>query len=822
MCTQIMHATDDATSLASQRTLVSFMRVLYLGVEPPEGLAPRIVADCLDVLEEPAKVLAPHAATILACLVRAAPSTAYLALYGMLEQMLTYWKNADDVSVRAPILEHIGTLLRALRDAYEGRETWGAAAPSQPAAKAVGFGTASSSTSAVTPTPVSAEGSTAAPKASPAPARSYEIDSRPLEPFRDDLVGALANGLRSTQYRLPALHAFLALARIPGFLEAREIDYLTEGVNELLLAAHGDEVRGPALDGLRELSLRHSHILEATTLPLLFAALPDRMSSSGDAALQEAERSRLRRALSALARLCAQPNLFDTLVVRVVTKLDLACAADYSAPAEREANVGYVRGLLVTLQTLLEDKASERHTDLPRYAVSLPPRLLSLVFAAAVRSSAGAAAVPVAADPRVVADVGSAVTTLVRMLEPAKQQSLVAWLYPLIEAGQQGPLSLGPGLASSEVRFLPLATDAQPAHRAALPAFLAAYVALHKSVPPPRGGDAVQWARELLPWTLAAASRAEETAGCAALAAVFNKSIAEPLQPEAAALLDDFWHSCIEQASADPQRRRIALRIWCWIAKALMTRTSAAAEGMLLRILSLFDTPDLARDAARGLGLIARTDDGVLSKENGAVVRLLHRQRFYSFVLPKIIAGYREAQPAPGAPAAAVQGVYLIALAALLPSMPRQTTRERLSDLFPLLLRALDLPDAGARASAAQTVALAAAVGKKERSDAILAGSVPEGAPKRENMPLDLVESHVSTLIERLLSVATPSEHSPAVSLPSCRVICLLDADCCALGHSHRSAAMPRVPRALRHVRGAAPAPRARSARPRRSRRRHR
>lgn len=97
--------------------------------------------------------------------------------------------------------------------------------------------------------------------------------------------------------------------------------------------------------------------------------------------------------------------------------------------------------------------------------------------------------------------------------------------------------------------------------------------------------------------------------------------------------------------------------------------------------------------------------------------------------------------------------------------MPRQTTRERLADLFPLLIRALDLPDALARASAAQTIALAAAVGKKERTEELLEAKGADGAPKREGAPLDLVESHTSTLIERLIVVATKSEFSPPVSI---------------------------------------------------------
>ena len=68
-------------------------------------------------------------------------------------------------------------------------------------------------------------------------------------------------------------------------------------------------------------SVAPSHVSD-NTLPLLFSALPDR-APPRDA---EAERIRYWRTLASLKKLCTQPDLFETLVVRLSTKLDLLCS----------------------------------------------------------------------------------------------------------------------------------------------------------------------------------------------------------------------------------------------------------------------------------------------------------------------------------------------------------------------------------------------------------------------------------------------------------------------------------------------------------------
>jgi len=105
--------------------------------------------------------------------------------------------------------------------------------------------------------------------------------------------------------------------------------------------------------------------------------------------------------------------------------------------------------------------------------------------------------------------------------------------------------------------------------------------------------------------------------------------------------------------------------------------------------------------AAKAIGEIAAAD-GILTKKNHAIVKILHAQKYVNEVLPRIIANAR------GASDDQFQAAYLVASTALLRSIPRAAYVHAIPTLMPLLLRGLDLPDADIRASVIDTLLAAA------------------------------------------------------------------------------------------------------------------
>lgn len=766
---EIMAATDEETSVYAQKALASFLRVLYGNIGAAQGLpdddviATRIVSDALNELEAPEKSLAKPATDLLVSMVKACPATAHLAVYALLDQMLTMFKDPEVVSIRAPILGHIATILRALREVYatEDDAVVKAASTADTAQPSLfKFAAPSTSTTANATDTVMAT------------ARTYEEDGRPLDPVRDELLSALSNGIRSPSYRSSALLAFVHLTHIPTFLTPAETNYMAESVNELILSPSADDVRGAALDGLRDIARVNPRVLEETTLPLLFARLPDRMPP-GDG--QDKVKGVVRRALGALARLCHQEKLFDMLVVKLFTKLELTCATPSLTSEERDGNVGYVRGLLTTVLTVLEEKVHDVSSanELARYGATLPSRLFSLVLTGAMRVKADEEP-PVATDEKVIRDVGRLLTVLVRTLAVDKQTELAHWMYGALLNGD-----VGASLRIDEASFQPLEQSAPVAQRNTVYVFAAALIPLSKAVALPV--EATEWLSRMLQFILTCTSTLQADAGYRLLASGVNKHLPEPLSSQAVALIDAFWHSEVHKRGASDTHREgwtldgvtrhcRAIRAWFWLCKGLMVRNSKQGEELFERArVALFSntaSPYVAKEAAKCTGLVAQSDDGILSKENGAVVRLLWKQKFFAYLLPRIIDAYNEGLAKSSSDETA--SINLIALSSVLSHMPRQTTKDRLAAIFPLLIRALDLEDASARQSACTTLTLAAAVGKQDRDASIRSGANEDGSKDSINS-LDLVESHLTTLTDRLLYLCKPSKDSP----PATRIAAL-------------------------------------------------
>jgi DNA repair/transcription protein MET18/MMS19 len=142
------------------------------------------------------------------------------------------------------------------------------------------------------------------------------------------------------------------------------------------------------------------------TLPLLFVALPDE-APGRDSPI---EISKYRRVLQLLARLCIQPTLFETLVIRLSAKLDLLFArADDTEDTEPVA--AYAHSLLQTISRVLAAKVKENHVDIPKYLDLLIIPLYNLFVSSALKKPDG-----IATNERLLVVAGKVVSFVVRVL----------------------------------------------------------------------------------------------------------------------------------------------------------------------------------------------------------------------------------------------------------------------------------------------------------------------------------------------------------------------------------------------------------------------
>ena len=177
-----------------------------------------------------------------------------------------------------------------------------------------------------------------------------------------------------------------------------------------------------------------------------------------------------------------------------------------------------------------------------------------------------------------------------------------------------------------------------------------------------------------------------------------------------------------------------------WIAKALVLR-HANTDEVLKRLLDLLTDTTHGTIVARGFGLLLAPDE-ILSKENGAIIRSLAKQKVFNICVPAIASSFRDAD-------LVVKSNYLVALSGILRYISTDILMPEIETLLPLLLQSLDLDDQVVKAATIETLTV-----------------VSQETPSA-------LEGHVSSLVSRLLkAAANPRANIPVLSLHRSKESC--------------------------------------------------
>ncbi|KAI6041217.1 ARM repeat-containing protein [Pisolithus marmoratus] len=301
---EIFQPVDAATDKAALDTLQAFVRVLQSSpVVADEGqpdsmdnFVRTVCGDCLDAIGEPEKPQAKAGMKILCSFLSIAhtgvENLSSYAIAQATEKLVTIFHDPMEVSNRPSVIALLTDLLNSL------------APPEDLPTPDKRVVTASSST-------------------------SFSQDL--LTPSKDAVLGLLTVGLKAPSTRVQSLHGLAALIRVPSAVTKDELGYIVLEVSEFV-GKEPDEAEDSTSDVLSLLSsiaiLAPQH-LATQVLPPLFLALPDR-APPRDA---HSQRAAYWCALSALSQLCTHPELFETFVIRLTTKLDLLCSPLPSASA---------------------------------------------------------------------------------------------------------------------------------------------------------------------------------------------------------------------------------------------------------------------------------------------------------------------------------------------------------------------------------------------------------------------------------------------------------------------------------------------------------
>ncbi|KAG9009002.1 hypothetical protein FRB94_012639 [Tulasnella sp. JGI-2019a] len=670
---EILQPIDAETENRALGTTQALIRTIYDGSpDAPEDLVKDICKECVEILKEPEKNQAQHAVKILSALVMTTTTVRLFALKNAVSHLLRLSVQPDEAANRRQILQHLTGLVTATEVHF--------------------------STSGV----------------------SY-ADEKSLEEFKDQLLGAFSSGLKSSETRVPALNGLQHMVQIPYLLSTDEVQYIVHQIDELLGPSPDlEDTRGSALNVLAVISKSTPKLIEEITLRSMFSALPD-IAPSRDA---KVERAAYQSVLKSLLALCSHVDLFETFVIRLFTKLELVCSGvvtigDTSPTNElevvAECNAAYAHAILVTIDQVLQKKTSEEHTDLPKYTDRIIARIFALSVDAANRPDSGAS---IAIHPRLLKVSASILSTLTRCLTAERQAQLLTRLVSSFQSGDFSTITHGAPVPSGSCPGSPLEVcsgvmcgpsllnrpltsqpSASATQRSLTVLFAGSAIAIHRNVQIPVP-DASLWLQGMVQWTLdLASSELQAEAGMNIIAAVLNKHT-DNLVGFMSAGFPAVW-AAITSTDRSIDGRRKAVQLWEWMTRALLVRKHPLADEKVDCLFELLDDQIIAWDVAKVIGRLS-SDDRVLTKANYAIIKLLYAQRYANRMLLRIIRDCKETKDSPR------HAAYLVALASLVQNISQQLYSQSISELMPLFILGLSIPDVDIRISVINTLFMVA------------------------------------------------------------------------------------------------------------------
>lgn len=499
-------------------------------------------------------------------------------------------------------------------------------------------------------------------------------------------------------FRLIALKGLAGLVAIPQLLDDSEVSRIVGACTDIIIqeqTSGQDEIQAASVTTLIGTAHHAPNAVADRALPALLAELPDNPPEGS---------SYYAPILEAFAKLSTETQIFDTIVLRLKNKLNIAV----HQRAPRHYLVALLASLLYAFTYGAPGKDEDGLVRFSYFTDIVKPLLDQAVDPEQAETSPLADEVIV----DVIGKIGNIVLRPHSMHTQNKVYADYEWIFNTLSGVGQ--------------------TESGPLHR--LDLFVIASLHLHaafkRDITEPetsmkllRGIGNVLKQHDQSPLANSAALRH--------ISLLTNKYIPSA-EAEQSLTASDVAPASLLQHNANPRTVRLAFAV----AKGLIVQgksvkyTTTVVES-LLQLLS--DHPQGAV-AARGFSTLLAPDDA-LTKENHCFVSGLHKQKLFNLTVPAITAAVKTADPA-------VKPNYLVALSGILRWLPYSILEHSLNSLSPLLLQSLDLQDASQQDIKAATLATLESVLLYDPA---------------------AIQEHASSLISRLLSSTAAPVNGPDV-----------------------------------------------------------
>lgn len=520
--------------------------------------------------------------------------------------------------------------------------------------------------------------------------------------FRDQALEVMSNGLatasvKEVSFRLAALDGLLQLSTTRLVLDDDDITKVVTLFHGVVISEESygkDDVKSAAITGLVGIAHQKPQLVIDKAFPAFMAELPDKDTEGSDAYVP---------VLEAFARLAGEEHIFSIVVLRLKNKINSA--------VQQGSSEKYVVALLSALLYAFSQGAAKLEgTDdhCPYFDDIIVPLLVH------VQSPS-----PSPFDNEVALDViGRLLNKILREQTSEFQKSKVAPEVYTLRTGQ------------SLAQVPPFELEASAEQRRKLIVSTHILAAIRKDVPAPAEP------KDLLSALMSMAALEDislrvRLAIGSQISLVVNKFI--PI-PALKTTIGEILYDPVNLISSE-KLSNANIRILFSIIKGLTLRNAPMLSTVMPSLLSLLVSPTHGLTVARGFSSLLAPDE-ILSKANHCVVSGLHKQKAFNLLVPAIANSFKSADPS-------TKTNYLVALSGIVRWVPYEIIESELSNLSPLLLQSLDLPDAVEDVKHATVDALTAVLIHNPRA----------------------LEEHASSLISRLLNTATATIKNGSTSL---------------------------------------------------------
>ncbi|KAK9472128.1 Dos2-interacting transcription regulator of RNA-Pol-II-domain-containing protein [Dipodascopsis tothii] len=510
-----------------------------------------------------------------------------------------------------------------------------------------------------------------------APESSSHVVDNTLLPYKDSLLEIMSRALVSTpaeevSFRLLALQGMFKISNLRGFLLDNEVGMVVQYLDDIVLSEPNDILTTAAVESLKDLGRNKAELILSICFPFLLAELPDVFDPTAT------YKRHYRFILSTLADLAVDKGIVDVLSIRLLNKLSVVLGS----PASDEA---YAQSILAAILLVVQRKSKNGDADLPYFLIRLVPKLFSVDMAAITEN-------PTTAIDAKLADVSARIVlAIVRSASVEDQQKFADELFKLYITGE--PSGLIDEIHRSKVAGVqaPLADGSSVSAHYSM--FTAAVAGLRREVALP-----VQDLSRLVLSTVARAGTTFEPENRLALlqliALLMNKwatkedeqTVMSGIAPLVEAL----------KTSENVSERLNRLEVISWVAKGLILKSNRDGLNLTGQIVPLLADKSVGKAVSKAINILISDDDS-LNKDNYAVVRLLAKQQFFMFCIPKFVEGFNAAE-------SAVKPNYLVALSNVLKYMPGKVIVPQLPTFLPLLFQSLTLDDPEVKVAAIDTI----------------------------------------------------------------------------------------------------------------------